>query len=119
MSAAAAMKKRAKNELRFSIEIEAPDAEGGGRHRLDVDLRAMTLGERELARAALAKAVQPPAFEVVMLVHAWVVWRRSHPTSSLQVWMDDITFGDIMDGVQLEPSRVAWDTTPEGYDPEA
>lgn len=113
------LRERVRNELRFSLTVEAPDDEGGGTHRIDVDLKAMSLGERELARAAMAKAVQPAAWEVVVIVHAWVVWRRSHPTSSLQTWMDDITLSDILDGINVEPSRTVWDTTPEGFDPEA
>lgn len=110
--------KRPVNELRFSVTISPPDADDDLRHQFDVDLRAMTLAERQLAKRALAKMVDPDWAEVVM-VHAWVVWRRTNPTSSLQEWMDNLSFGDVLDGLDFDPEHVAWDTTPEGFDPEA
>lgn len=111
------MKSRTGGELQFSLAVIPPDAGDGTPQRVDVDLRRMSLSERQLAKRALAKMAEP-SFEEIILVHAWVTWRRTHPTSSLQVWMDDITFGDVLDGIDMEPGRVDWDTTPEGFDPE-
>lgn len=111
-----AMKSRTGGELRFSLMLTPPGEDVA--QQLEVDLRGMTLSERQLAKRALAKMVEP-SFEEVILVHAWVVWRRTHPTASLQTWMDDITFGDLLDGIDFEPDHVLWDTTPEGFDPEA
>lgn len=110
--------RRPAKELRFTVTICPPDADDDTRHQLDVDLRSMSLSERQLAKRALAKMVEPDWAEIVM-VHAWVVWRRTNQTSSLQEWMDDLTFGDVLDGLDFEPDHVAWDTTPEGFDPEA
>ena len=110
------LKRRPAGELKFSLGIEVPDADGGGRHQIDVDLMGMSLAERQLAKRALAK-MESPDYAEVALVHAWVAWRRDHPTSSLQVWMDDIRLRDITDGIVAEPGHVVWDTTPEGFDP--
>lgn len=114
--AKAELKRRPAKELKFTLTIEVPEAEGGGRHQIDVDLMSMSLSERQLAKRALAK-MESPDYAEVTLVHAWVAWRRDHPTSSLQVWMDDINLRDITDGIDQEPGHVAWDTTPEGFDP--
>lgn len=116
MSAAQAMKQRVGNEVRFILRITPPGEED--LHEIAVDLRSMSLSERQLAKRAMAKFTDPDAQEWT-LVHAWVVWRRTHETASLQAWMDDIRFGDLLDGLDLDPGRVAWDTTPEGFDPEA
>ena len=107
-SAKEALKRRPVGELQFSLLVAPPDAEGDTPQQIDVDLRGMSLSERELARAALAKTVQPPEMTTVLLIHAWVTWRRTHPTSSLQVWMDDITYGEILDGLNVEPGHTAW-----------
>lgn len=114
--ARAEMKRRPAGELKVSLTIEPPDAEGAGRQQIDVDLMSMTLSERQLVKRAMAKMESPDYAEVV-LVHAWVVWRRTHPTSSLQVWMDNLSLRDITDGIDQEPGHVVWDTTPEGFDP--
>lgn len=110
-------KRRPVNELKFSLTIEVPDDDGGGRHQIDVDLRTMTLSERHIARRALDKCPQPPEPTDVFLIHAWVVWRRTHPTSSLTTWMETISFGDVLDAIDMNPEHTVWDTTPEGYDP--
>ena len=114
--AKAELKRRPAGELKFSLSIEVPEAEGGGRHQIDVDLMGMSLSDRQLAKRALAK-MESPDYAEVALVHAWVAWRRDHPTSSLQVWMDDICLRDITDGLDAEPGHVQWNTTPEGFDP--
>jgi len=116
--AKAELARRPAGELKFSLSIEVPDAEGGGRHQIDVDLMGMSLSDRQLAKRALAK-MESPDYAEVALVHAWVSWRRDHPTSSLQAWMDDVSLRDITDGIAYEPGHVVWDTTPEGFDPEA
>ncbi len=113
------------NEIDFTLRIAPPDGPSNAEGDpipvdLHVTLRKFTLAERQLAARALAKMVQPPTVEFIYLVHGWIVWRRTNPTSSLQVWMDSITFGDLMDGLEgHDPENVVWDTTPEGYDPEA
>lgn len=115
-------KDRPAGELKFTAVIAPPDGARDDqdqpiRVQLEVDLRAFTLAERQLAKRAMSKFVAPIDMEDVVVVHAWVVWRRTHPESSLQYWMDHITFGDVLDGLAVEPGRVEWDTTPEGYDP--
>lgn len=119
----AVQRQRPATELKFSLVLAPPDGPQGDDgnllpQRLDIDLRSWPLADRELAKRALSKFVQPDAEDVV-LVHAWIVWRRSNPTSSLQTWMENITLGDLLDGLNMDPGRVTWDTTPEGYDPEA
>ncbi len=79
--------RRPVNELKFSVTIEVPDDDGGGKHQIDVELRSMSLAERHVARRAIDKCPQPPEPTDVFLIHAWVVWRRTHPTSSLTTWM--------------------------------
>ena len=116
--AKAEMGKRPAGELKFTLVVEPPDSESTDRVQIDVDLRTMTLTERQLVKRALAKMVEPDYAEI-LLVHGWVVWRRTNPHSSLQVWMDNLALGDITDGVTYEPGHVHWDTTPEGFDPEA
>lgn len=116
--AKAEMGKRPAGELKFTLIVEPPDSESTDRAQIDVDLRTMTLAERQLVKRALAKMVEPDYAEI-LLVHAWVVWRRTNPHSSLQLWMDNLALGDITDGVTYEPGHVHWDTTPEGFDPEA
>lgn len=117
-SAAQVSKNRAANELKMSVLLTVPDHDSDDPVQIDINLREFTLAEREVAKAALAKAVQPPDMHLVVVVHAWVVWRRTHPHSSLQAWMDNITFGDVLDGVgQFEAMLQVWDTTPEGFDP--
>ena len=116
--AKAEMGKRPARELKFTLVVEPPDSESTERVQIDVDLRTMTLAERQLVKRALAKMVEPDYAEI-LLVHGWVVWRRTNPHSSLQVWMDNLALGDITDGVTYEPGHVHWDTTPEGFDPEA
>ena len=116
--AKAEMGKRPTRELKFTLVVEPPDSESTERVQIDVDLRTMTLAERQLVKRALAKMVEPDYAEI-LLVHGWVVWRRTNPHSSLQVWMDNLALGDITDGVTYEPGHVHWDTTPEGFDPEA
>lgn len=119
-----AMSQRPAGELLYSFKIAPPD---GDRNedgtpvlvQVDVDLRRFTLAERQLVKKALLKFAQPPEFEDVIVVHAWVVWRRTHPESSLDLWMNDIEWGDFLDGLSVEPGHTQWDTTPEGYDPEA
>ena len=113
---------RPAGELKFDFRIAPPDGDldGDGNPipvEMHVDLREFTLGERQLVKRALLKFAQPVDVEDVVVVHAWVVWRRTHPTSSLQYWMDHIDYGDFLDGMAFEPGHVAWDTTPEGYDP--
>lgn len=115
--AKAEMGKRPPRELKFTLVVEPPDSESTERVQIDVDLRTMTLAERQLVKRALAKMVEPDA--EILLVHGWVVWRRTNPHSSLQVWMDNLALGDITDGVTYEPGHVHWDTTPKGFDPEA
>ena len=114
----AAKVRRPANEMRMTVVVRPPDADDDARHQIDIDLRTMTLAERQLAKRAMAKMVDA-SWEEVIMVHAWVTWRRDHPSSSLQEWMDNLTFGDVLDGIEFDPDRVAWDTTPEGFDPEA
>lgn len=121
--AAAIQSKRPAGELRFAARIAPPDGDRDADGRLvhvDLvcDLRRFTLAERQLVKRSLAKFVQPPDWDDVIVVHCWVVWRRTHPDSSLQRWMTEIEFGDLMDGLNIDPGHVEWDTTPEGYDPE-
>ena len=47
--AKAELKRRPAGELKFSLSIEVPEAEGGGQHQIDVDLMGMSLAERQLA----------------------------------------------------------------------
>lgn len=115
-------RERPAGELKFSVVIAPPDGPRDAEDQpipvqLEVDLRTWSLAERQLAKQAMAKFVQPPDPEDVVIVHAWVVWRRTNPTSSLQYWMDNITFGDLLDGIKYEIGHVHWNTTPEGYDP--
>lgn len=123
-SARAAQAQRPKGELKYSLMIAPPDGPRDEEgvpvpQQIDIDLRHFTLAERQMVKRVLAKFVQPPDWEDVLVAHSWVVWRRSNPTSSLQAWMDDIEWGDLLDALQLEPGHVHWDTTPEGFDPEA
>lgn len=126
-SAAAALAERPRqklSELKVTLRIAPPDADKDEDGNLvpallEIDLGAFTLAERQLAKAALTKFVQPPDAEDVVIVHAWVVWRRTHPASSLDAWMNGLTFAEVLDGLSYEPGRTQWDTTPEGYDPEA
>lgn len=105
-------------ELKFSVEIDPPDSPTPGIPvRLDVDLANFTLEERQLAKRAMAKMTAPDMEEVIV-VHAWVVWRRSWPNSSLTVWFKDIRWSDVVMGLAIEPGHVNWDTTPEDVDPE-
>lgn len=118
---------RPAGELQFDLVIRPPDGEIDPTEdpprphpvQLHVDLRKFSLAERQLVKRALAKFAEPQDFDDVIVVHAWVVWRRTHPTSSLQHWMDHIEWGDVLDGLAVEPGHVEWDTTPEGFDPEA
>jgi len=115
-------RERPAGELKYELRIAPPDGEldADGNSipvELVVDLRHFTLDERQLAKRALLKFAQPPDWEDVIVVHAFVVWRRTHPAASLQFWMEHIEWGDLLDGLALEPGHVAWDTTPEGYDP--
>jgi hypothetical protein len=116
--AAAKKKSEPVGELRFGLLIDPPDNDTGAPVELHVSLREFTLAERQLAKRALAKFTDPDMEEVIT-VHAWVVWRRTHPESSLQNWMDHVQWGDVLDGLALDPDHVAWNTTPEGFDPEA
>lgn len=109
-------------ELKFDFLIAPPDGPRDADDKpipvhIHVDLRQFTLAERQLVKRAQAKFAQPLDAEDVAVVHAWVVWRRTNPTSSLQYWMDHIEYGDFLDSITLEPGHVQWDTTPEGYDP--
>lgn len=119
-SARAALKKRPAGELKVVLRIVPPEGERDNDQPVElfVDLRNMTGSERQLAKRALEKMTAVDMTEVV-LVHAWVVWRRTHSESSLQTWMDDTKYGEILDGMDVEPGHVEWDTTPEGFDPEA
>lgn len=115
-------RERSLAELKFGLRIAPPDGPRDAQDQpipveLEVDLRSFVLTERQLAKRALLKFAQPPDIEDVVIVHAWVVWRRTNPSSSLQYWMDNVTYGDLLDGLALEPGHVEWDTTPEGYDP--
>ena len=112
---------RPAGELKYTFVIAPPDGDldGDGNPipvQMEVDLRAFKLAERDLVKRALSKFTEPDMTDVCV-VHAWVIWRRTHPTSSLQYWMDTITLGQLLDAISLEPGRVVWDTTPEGYDP--
>lgn len=109
-------------ELKFDFLIAPPDGPRDADDKpipveMHIDLRTFSLGERQLVKRALQKFAQPVDVEDVAVVHAWVVWKRTNPTSSLQYWMDHIEYGDFLDGMAFEPGHVAWDTTPEGYDP--
>lgn len=106
---------RPQGELRADISITPPGSDEV--HQISIDLRTMSLSERQLVKRALAKMTDPDWAEI-LLVHAWVVWRRTNPTASLSSWMDNIMFGDVMDGLDMDPTRVQWDTTPDEYDPE-
>lgn len=122
--ARAAAANRPAKELLFDFVIRPPDGdrdENGDIILVDlsVNLREFTLDERQLVKRIMAKFAEPHAMEDVAIAHAWVVWRRTHPTSSLDNWMTDITFGDVLDGLTFAPGHVHWQTTPEGYDPEA
>lgn len=116
--AKAEMKRRPVGELKFTLVVEPPDSESTDKVSIDVDLMRMSLADRQLVKRALAKMVEPDYAEI-LLVHAWVVWRQTNPNTSLQLWMDNLDLGDITDGVTYEPGHVHWDTTPEGFDPEA
>lgn len=121
-NARAAMANRPAGELLFDVRLAPPDGDRGEDGAplpvdLHVDLREFTLSERQLVKRILAKMAEPPDMDDVIVGHAFVVWRRTHPTASLQNWMDHITWGDLLDGLQMEPGHVAWDTTPKGYDP--
>ena len=114
--------KRPAGELKFGLRIAPPDGPTDAQGaiipvEIEVDLRSFTLAERQLAKRAMSKFAPPNDIEDVVVVHAWVVWRRTNPSSSLQFWMDHISYGDLLDGLGLEPGHVEWDTTPEGYDP--
>lgn len=127
LSARQALAARPRGELKFTVKLRPPDGdldpgdEFGRTQMVDiaVDLRHFQLSERQLAKAAMAKFVAPIDFEDYVTVHTWVVWRRTHPDSSLQGWMDHIEWGELLDGLDpVDPARVEWDTTPEGFDPE-
>lgn len=114
---------RPANELSFSVRVAPPDGDRDADGspipvQLDIELREFTLAERQLVKRVLAKMAQPPDWDDVIVAHAWVVWRRTRPESSLQVWMDHITWGEVLDGVEFaDPPAVVWDTTPEDFDP--
>lgn len=85
---------------------------------IEINLLGMTLAERNVAKKALAQFEEPDLVEIVA-VNAWVVWRRTHPESQLQEWVEGITFGDIIGAGQFDDVLdLPW-VTPEGYDPEA
>lgn len=116
--------RRPLSELKFEVRIAPPDGDRDAADQiipvqLAIDLLHFSLAERQLAKRALTKFVQPHDWEDIIVTHAWVVWRRTHPESSLQFWMDHIDWGDLLNALELEPGRVEWDTTPEGFDPEA
>lgn len=115
-------KERPLGELKFTVRVAPPDGPTDAEGQpfpadIEVDLRRFTLAERQLVRKVMAKFAEPAEMTDVVVAHAWVVWRRTNPSSSLQFWMDHITFGDLLDGLSLEPGHTEWDTTPEGYDP--
>lgn len=122
--AKAVQRERPAGELKFAVIIAPPDGERDDDGNpvpvtLEVDLRHFTLAERQLVKRIMAKFAEPVEAEDVVLAHAFTVWRRTHPDASLQRWMDDIEWGTLLDSLNMEPGRTAWDTTPEGYDPEA
>jgi len=109
-------------DLRFDFRIAPPDGDRTPEGvpvpvDLVVDLRRFTLGERDLAMRALTKMADPNDWVDWCVVHAWVVWRRSHPASSLQVWMDHIEWGAVLDGLAFDTIPAGFDTVPEGFDP--
>ena len=115
-------KERPIGELRFSVMIGPPDGERDAENvpvpvRIDCDLRKFTLAERQLVKQIMNKLAAPIDMEDVIVAHSWVVWRRTHPESSLNVWMNHLDVGSLMDALDLDPSETAWDTTPEDYDP--
>ena len=116
-------KERPLGELKFSCRIAPPDGDRDPETnapvpvRIDVDLRLFTLAERQIVKQIMGKFATPIEYDDVIVAHAWVVWRRTHPDSSLQYWMEHIAVGDLMDSLSMQPGDTAWDTTPEDYDP--
>lgn len=110
-----AFQQRPLNELKFAWRGTPPGSDDPV--LIEVELRTMTLAERQLVKRGLALMVSPDWSEIV-IVHVWVIWRRTHPEASLSEWMGGLSFGDVLDGVDMDPDQVDWDTTPEGWDPE-
>lgn len=115
-------RERPLGELKFRFVIAPPDGERDANDQpikveLDVNLGEFSLSERQLTKQVLAKFATPIDPQDVCVVHAWVMWRRTHPTSSFQYWMDNITTSELFEAIALEPGQTQWDTTPEGYDP--
>ena len=84
---------------------------------IELNLLGFTIAERNIAKKALAQFVDPDLVEIVC-VNAWVVWRRTHSDSSLDDWVNGITFGDLI-GANFDDLRQQPFETPEGFDPEA
>lgn len=118
------MKNRPLNELEFTGRFAVPDGPRDPETNKPIpgeihcELRRFTLAERQLVKRIMQKFASPPDWDDVIVAHAFVVWRRTHPEASLQYWMDHIQWGDLLDGLDLAtPASIAWDTTPEHYDP--
>jgi|CXWL01.1.fsa_nt_gi hypothetical protein len=117
-------KQRPLGELKFTVMIRPPDGERDAENvpipvEVDVDLRRFSLLERQLVKTIMNKFAAPVDMEDVVVAHAWIVWRRTHPDSSLQYWMEHIDVGDLMECIAMDPKETNWDTTPEDFDPKA
>lgn len=84
---------------------------------IELNLLGFTIAERNIAKKALAQFTDPDLVEIVC-VNAWVVWRRTHPDSRLDDWVNGITFGDLI-GASFDDLRLQPFDTPDGFDPEA
>jgi hypothetical protein len=80
-------------------------------------LMGFTLAERNLAKKAMQQFTDPDILEI-QAVNAWVVWKRTHPECSLDLWVNTVTFGDML-GPDWQSVLDQAFVTPDGYDPEA
>lgn len=111
------------HELKFTAVIRPPDGDRDpdtGQPRpveLEVELRTFTLYERQFVKTVMNLFALPHDTEDIVVAHAFVVWKRTHPTASLKVWMEHIEWGQFIEDLTLDPKLVNWDTTPPDFDP--
>jgi hypothetical protein len=70
--------------------------------RLVIDNRAMTIRERRILRAELAKLPVEPDTQDWVAGGAWIALRRTEPDISYDEVCDSITVGDVSDLEMIE-----------------